>query len=670
MHFKLDKFKKVSSDAKTTTLQHPDGHKITIAHAAISVPMRKKLDALPVYKDEGGDIEQGKKDFVKGATDSGMGYVHNAYNNIVEGLTAKDEEPAQKGSQGSKTYFDGTKMRSQSMSSGGTVKDPTEEHMVPGDHPQNDIEKEVVSKKKQEMKMADGGDVPNSESVEDSPEQIMADAAKVEPQQPEAPKPNTQDYFTNGTFDFNKFALANPDKVPLEAQTAALQAQNKTADLAKALQNAGAMHEKARIDAYNQEAQKAGMPTKPYPDSVQSLIAAQSPVAAAPNMAPQGSKMPPAPTSPADPFGTQATYDAALRGIGEQKAGMAQEAAATGQLGNQQAQVLGNAIEQQKTQQQQYQDHYNDLENERQAFQRDIQNNLIDPNHYLNSKDTGQKIATGIGLIISGMGAGAGKQPNMAMEFLNRQINNDIEAQKANLGARQNLLSANLRQFGNLRDATEMTRVMQTDIVANQLKQKAAAMQDPFAKARLLQEAGKLDLQTAGMVGQMAMRKSLLSGMNNGQVAPERVVYALVPENERAGAMKELQTAQNMASHRDNLLNAFDQLTPLNTVSNRITSPLQTPKRVKAIEEPLLAQLVKDSEGRITPQDVPMIQSMFPRPGDDAKTNMDRRSQLNKFITEKMHFPTLDLYGINVNNASRYNAQGAPRVSFGPPKQQ
>jgi len=53
---------------------------------------------------------------------------------------------------------------------------------------------------------------------------------------------------------------------------------------------------------------------------------------------------------------------------------------------------------------------------------------------------------------------------------LNRQIDRDIDAQKATLGRKESLLSANMRQFGNLHDATQMTKVMQTDIVSNQLK--------------------------------------------------------------------------------------------------------------------------------------------------------------------------------------------------------
>lgn len=42
----LSKFKHVKSDAKTTTLQHPDGHQITLAHTALSPAYRGQLESL------------------------------------------------------------------------------------------------------------------------------------------------------------------------------------------------------------------------------------------------------------------------------------------------------------------------------------------------------------------------------------------------------------------------------------------------------------------------------------------------------------------------------------------------------------------------------------------------------------------------------------------------
>ena len=44
------KFKKVSSDKKSTKLIHKDGHELTIAHANLSEKMKKELQTIPDHK--------------------------------------------------------------------------------------------------------------------------------------------------------------------------------------------------------------------------------------------------------------------------------------------------------------------------------------------------------------------------------------------------------------------------------------------------------------------------------------------------------------------------------------------------------------------------------------------------------------------------------------------
>ncbi len=58
MHQGLDlsRFKKVSSDKKTTTLRHAKGHEIKIAHSGLTPKMKERLDALPAHMAEGGDV--------------------------------------------------------------------------------------------------------------------------------------------------------------------------------------------------------------------------------------------------------------------------------------------------------------------------------------------------------------------------------------------------------------------------------------------------------------------------------------------------------------------------------------------------------------------------------------------------------------------------------------
>lgn len=219
----------------------------------------------------------------------------------------------------------------------------------------------------------------------------------------------------------------------------------------------------------------------------------------------------------ADPYGSQAYSDLYSKGVGEQKAGIQQGAAAEGALGAAQAPLLDQAVQQEQQMMQSYQNHYNDLDQERQGWISDIQNQHIDPTHYLGSMNTGQGIATAIGLMLGGMGGGLTHQGNPALDFINKQIDRDIAAQQVNLGKSETLLNANMRQFGNLKDATDMTRVMMQDAVKNQLGAAAARSQDPLAKSRAQMQMGALDMQTAPVMSQIAMRKALSDRLTQQQ---------------------------------------------------------------------------------------------------------------------------------------------------------
>lgn len=368
-----------------------------------------------------------------------------------------------------------------------------------------------------------------------------------------------------------------------------------------------------------------------------------------------------------DPFGTNATMESFQQGLGEAKAGIGAEARAIGQQGAAEALALHDSVQKQQAAQHDYQSNYNRLEEERQNFQQDLKDQHIDPNHYMNSLGTVGKVRTAIGLILGGMGAGVTHQENTALKFLQSQIDRDIHAQAAEMGKKENLLKANMQQFGNLHDAMSMTRMMQNDIVSMQLKEAAAKSMDPLARARALQAAGKLDMDTSSMQGQMAMRRTLLDGANAGHVDPAKIVNLLIPEHQRGEANKELTAAQNMVAGRDNVVSAFDQLAKINTVGNRVLNPIQSKRQIDGILGPIVAQLSKETAGRFTEQDAGMLNGLFPRPGNSDETNRINRARAVQLIQEKMHFPILQTYGISPANWGRYTPSGEGRIKEAPP---
>ena len=532
----FSRFKKIASDSKSTTLKHPEGHKIVVAHHALSPAMKKQLKDLPTKYADGGEVdEEGDR------SPASMFMPEEAQAASDKKLSISDQERA---------ALDAVK--------------------------------------------ANEGTLPSD---------------SMGPVQPE---PSVYDRVMN---------TLNPT-FPGEQRAEALNQWQA----GRAVDNAALA------------APQAG----PAPASL-----------GAPTLAPQ---------APSDPFGMEAYGNTFMKGVGEQKAGIQQQAAAEGAQGAQQLEAEKGMEQYLQKAQGDYQKNFQSLTNEYRAVMQDVQNQKINSNHYMESRTGLQKVMTLIGLAMGGM---------QAQGLLEKFIQGDVEAQKANLGKSENLLSANLRQFGNLHDATQMTFAMQNGIYSTKLKQAAAQAMDPLAKARALQLAGQLDAQAAPVLQQLAMKKAAMGGLQGISDPSQKIRFGvmtgMIPQPEGEHLYKELGDAQNMVRARDNILSAFDKVGQLNTVTNRATSPLQSKSQIAAIKDPLVAALSKETAGRFTEQDAKFLDGLFPSVTDNAKTVALKRAQIERLISEKMHFPRLQAFGVNPFGEQRYGQGGQKTIQLGPP---
>lgn len=185
-------------------------------------------------------------------------------------------------------------------------------------------------------------------------------------------------------------------------------------------------------------------------------------------------------------------------------------------LGQQATAMEANAAAQQQLVQQ-YQDHTKALWDEHKKIQQDVANQHIDPSRVWSSKGVGQKISTIIGLVLGG---GDG---NPALAVLQREIDRDIDAQKMELGKKENLLADNLRQFGTLDAATAATRAQLQAVVEGQTKAIAArsGSQAAMAKAdalvgQTMQAAVPTYLELGKTRAEFAFRSQMMSMVQGG----------------------------------------------------------------------------------------------------------------------------------------------------------
>lgn len=344
-----------------------------------------------------------------------------------------------------------------------------------------------------------------------------------------------------------------------------------------------------------------------------------------------------------------------MGGYNKQVAGIQGEAQAKSAEGKAAAEALQGAVEKTTQLATDYQTHYQDLDNERKAFVDDITAKHIDPNHYIGSMDTGRKFDTAVGLILGGF-AGGGTS-NQAQEFLNKQIDRDIAAQQSDIDKKQTLLGANLRQFGNMKDATDMTRVMMNDIVVNKLKMAEATAVNPLAKARAQQQIGQLEQAIAPMVQQLATRRMLQSLGSGGPadkalagVDPATFVPSVVPESRQKDVTEEIKTAQNTRQITNEAMKNFDEVAKeLSSVPGRVGVAVYSPAQLQALEAEL-GSTVGEKEGSVRETAMHNVKNAYlPRVTDTVERLANRRQKLVKYLQLKSATPTAIQYGIDLD---------------------
>lgn len=710
MKLNLDKgWKRHKQDKDFTHLRNDQGHELRVSHRSLSPKMRGMLAQLPQaempHLADGGEPESKKKTLGEMIGYPGSGPIKKAeggeVSNPQSGMEAikkenyekpkkkkHDDELPESASEDPNAGF------GRSMADGGGVSpSPKPKDDVRDPDPEKakkfvkDFEKptsisEGIANARKELGFAHGGSA--LEDDREAQERILADKDKIGYERDEDPYRGVPNNELKEREEFDEWRRMKRDKAAKMASGGEVEDKKEEPKLDESMAKhigrainegvktaigdvvGGVKYAAAPVMEFGKGlmgSQEEAPPASPEASGL-GQSPTQPPTAGAPGQ-PQGLAAANAPKQPPqDLYGTEAYSNAFEQGVKAQKEGINAEEAAQSKLGELQQKVYAKQAEAQQNMIDSYAVHTDQLNKERQDFVQDIHNKHIDPNQYVGSLDTGQKMATIAGLILGGIGGGG--QGNAALDFLNKQIDRDIEAQKSNIGKSESLLNANLKQFGNLRDATDMTRVMMSDVASRQIQDAAAKTMDPMAKARAQQALGVLDQQVAPVMSQIAMRKSLIGGAQSGRIDPAQVIRMIVPKEEKHEALKQLQEAQELHKTKEDVKNAIQKIYDLNKLSSRASSPIQSRKQIAAIKNPLLAHISTVLANRFTEQDAKMLEDLLDQgiSGDEASMGV-AKEQADKLFGQKMNFPMLDQYGIpssvsgaQANPIKKYPIQG------------
>lgn len=341
----------------------------------------------------------------------------------------------------------------------------------------------------------------------------------------------------------------------------------------------------------------------------------------------------------------------------------------------------------------------NDLTNHVNSFQNDLDAGHITPKTYSDlfhynggdkangERSTLGKIGSIFGMLLSGMGSGLAHQPNMAFEMMNNQIKNDLEAQQNSVANKQNFLRIN--QQGLMNQAN--TRLLDTETGI-----KARALSNINANQAALHylnvlangqgnDKGMGEAQTAfpnvnrqqaqqmlGMVAPMfnaenakiadlaaskiAYMHQVLGQGTNGNTAGDpateirkkQLMGFITPEQAQTG-LKEVNNIENMTSANAAAMQAFDEVAKRARTSQYIMHPTQNQKQINALWDPMMDKMVKTNEGRVTPITVDLMNRLKPLATDNEATVALKRDRLNKILYQGMATSALDNIGVPIH---------------------
>ena len=390
----------------------------------------------------------------------------------------------------------------------------------------------------------------------------------------------------------------------------------------------------------------------PVSNATPSMVPAsmsQSP--ASPELIPMLNQQPATPQAgfPVPAQAQQQAQRPTVQGVAQYQSALAGEAKAHAQLAKEQLHVEQDAAAQGKKIVDDYAFNSSTISKERDELIKRYEEGKIKPGRYLESKGTMSRIATAIGMLAGGLGGGLLGTENPAMKMLNDDINRDIESQKMDLGKVENLLTENMKKFGNLKDATTMSQAILSGVTASKMRQEALKIADPILKNQMLQKAAMFQMQYAPLLDKMAQTKTINDLFNSGQAINSKVINAM-PEDIRERVVQIpngptlLSPSKEDATKVKGTIQSYGALhQQLKEMRNFMSETGRTvpysdsSARANAMRSQMITTL-KDfySLGALSGGDMDLLDAQVPDPGGfNQGNNLAKMDELAKRIEEK-----------------------------------
>lgn len=290
----------------------------------------------------------------------------------------------------------------------------------------------------------------------------------------------------------------------------------------------------------------------------------------------------------------------------------------------------------------------------------------VDPNRLLSSRSTSEEVKWGLAAFFGGIGAALTGGPNMAVEALNRAIDQDIDAQKnaiANakdtVNMRTNTVAQMKQKITDFDQAVMAAKQVQLERAKRAVDILATEYGGPEAKARAMALNAGLDAKLAELRDQQdAHAKARMVQLLDKMPLPGGKAL-----NE--GTAKELGEANSATQSAQDLLNRFNG--NADGVGGWLMSFLPLTDASKYEDRARAATQVIGSYlegGKLSDANVPQYRAMLPKPGESPATARNKIDAIVQLVAARQSAQKAALAG------SGYNVTGikdaAPKINFKP----
>lgn len=460
----LSSFKKLRTEKDHTVMKHKDGHELKIAHKNLSKDLKKQLDTLPHYQ-EGGEVKDrgtaGQRERTR--VDAARASIPGSYVESNQG----DRQLIDRYADGGEVY---PACKNPNCKSHGRAHPNCRCHGGYADGGEvSNLKENYCSSPKMHNRdceyFAEGGPVTvnkdKAKEVSDSFRKVFYEGGDGKSLSPEQFDQHLADLKSQG------YKVGSESMEPQPVQASKLESQYGAEDT-----KASPAPQQPNIAELSAQAVQSQAQLAQSQAQITQALTAAGQQQQSPQQAPQ-------PQAPVQ----EPKVPGAGNLVGSMQSNLKGQASAEQRMAenSQQAQsavanVHGNEAQQLQQMHQYYEKTGHHIVNQIQDLSDQVSKGQIDPNHFFNSKSTGGKILTAIGMLFSGAGMGAAGKPELATKYIDDAIDRDIDSQKANLQNKNNLLSKYMDLYKSLPEAEAATRLTLHATTEGLINQQAAKL--------------------------------------------------------------------------------------------------------------------------------------------------------------------------------------------------